>query len=167
MQRHSIDAVFRGLHESHCRFLVVGGLAVVTHGYVRFTADVDLVVDLEPQNLHSFIAALESLGYRSRASVPFSAFADPDNRRRWVEEKGLTVFSLNSPRHPATEIDLFVESPFNFKDAWERSTVAEFAEGIPTRVVGLDDLVSMKRKAGRPKDLDDLRQLERLRGADS
>ncbi|MBT9556679.1 MAG: hypothetical protein IV100_11655 [Myxococcales bacterium] len=164
MQRHSIDAVFRGLHES---LLVVDGLAVVTHGYVRFTADLDLVADLEPQNLASFITALESLGYGPQAPVPFSAFADPENRRRWAAEKGLTVISLSSPRHPATEIDLFVESPFDFDDAWGRSTIAEFAEGVPTRVVGLDDLVSMKRKAGRPKDLDDLRQLERLRGAGS
>jgi hypothetical protein len=40
------------------------------------------------------LTALEHLGYRSRAPVPTTQFADPEMRRSWIEDKGLTVFSL-------------------------------------------------------------------------
>ena len=58
------------------RYLVAGGLAVVAHGYLRFTADVDLIVDLEPANVTRAVAALESL-YSGTATKPISASGCP------------------------------------------------------------------------------------------
>jgi len=108
MERRSVEAVFGALNGCGARYLVVGGLAVVAHGYVRLTADIDIVLDPEPQALGRAIAALEALGYRPRAPVDFAEFADPAKRREWAREKGLTVFSVFSPVHRATELDLFV-----------------------------------------------------------
>jgi hypothetical protein len=51
MTTEGVTAIFRALAEARVRYLVVGGLAVVAHGYVRFTADVDLVLDLESGNV--------------------------------------------------------------------------------------------------------------------
>ena len=75
------------------------------------TADIDLILDFEPENLRRAVGALGSLGYRPRAPVAFEDFIDSDKRSAWTREKGLTVFSLYSPDHAATEIDLFVEAP--------------------------------------------------------
>ncbi len=162
MERSSVEAIIRALNESHARYLIVGGLAVVAHGVVRFTADIDLVLDPSPKARLAAITALEGLGYHPRAPVHFSEFANADARVRWVRDKGLTVFSVHSPAHPSTEVDLFVETPFDFDAAHARAARFEVAPGVEATFVGLRDLIDMKRAAGRPHDLEDADGLEAL-----
>ncbi len=162
MERRSVEAIIRGLNEADVRYLVVGGLAVVAHGHARFTGDVDLVLDLDPANALRAVEALAALDYRPRAPVPLREFADPARRREWIEAKGLTVFSLASPAHPATEVDLFVEEPFDFAATHARAVRFEVAPGLAATFISRADLVDMKRRAGRPVDLDDARVLESL-----
>ena len=114
MPSGDLERIFAALETSGARYLVVGGVAVVLHGHPRFTADLDLVLALDRQNLRAGLAALEGLGYRPRAPVSLEHFLDPETRRGWAEEKGMTVFSLWSPELPATEIDLFASEPFPF-----------------------------------------------------
>jgi len=142
--------------------LVVGGVAVVLHGYPRFTADLDLVLDLTASNASTAVAALQTLGYRPRAPVRAEDFADEDIRASWREEKGLTVFSLWSPSYPGTEVDLFVEEPFDFGEAWSRRLDAVLDNGTTVHVVGIDDLRALKARVGRPKDVDDIAQLDAI-----
>lgn len=153
----------RALNEAGVRYLIAGGLAVVAHGYVRLTMAVNLAIDLEVDNLRRALAAFASLGNRPRAPVPLEQFTDGATRTRWIAEKGLMVFSLRSPEHAATEIDLFVEPPFDFAGAHDRCARFEVTPGLTASFVGLDDLVAMKRGAGRPQDLLDIEKLEGLR----
>lgn len=162
MSGDALTKIFRALDEGDVRYLVVGGVAVVLHGHPRFTADLDLVLDLSLSNASAGIGALESLGYRPRAPVPAADFAKETVRTSWRKEKGLTVFSLWSPNHPGTEVDLFVEEPFDFGEAWARRLDAMLADGTTVHVVGLDDLRLLKRNAGRPRDLDDLEKLDEI-----
>jgi len=161
MERRSVEAIVRALNEADVRYLVVGGLAVVAHGFVRFTADVDLVIDPDPDVMKRAVSALQGLGYRPRAPVDFGEFTDAERRAQWVREKGLTVFSASSPEHPATELDLFVETPFDFDAAYRGAERKEVAPGVSATFVGLGDLIAMKRAAGRPQDLQDIEHLER------
>jgi len=163
LERRSVESVVRALNEAQVRFLVVGGLAVIAHGFVRFTADIDLVLDPDPAALGRAIAALSDLGYRPRAPVPFAQFADPHARAAWVKDKGLAVFSVFSPDHAATEIDLFVEPPFDFGAVYARARRFEVGPGAVATFVGLADLIEMKRRVGRPQDLQDVAGLESLR----
>jgi hypothetical protein len=156
-----LDLVFLALQRAEVRYLVVGGVAVVLHGHPRFTADLDLVVALEPANVRAAVAALAALGYRPRAPVDASLLADTSARTAWIAEKDLTVLSLWSPAHPATEVDLFVREPFRFEEAATRALVVDLG-GVRVPVAGLEDLIAMKRAAGRPKDLEDIRQLEAI-----
>ena len=155
------ELIFQALEKARVQYLVVGGVAVVLHGHPRFTADLDLILALEPPNVLAAIAALGQLGYRPRAPVPVEQFANAEIRREWIRDKGLTVFSLWSPNHPATEIDLFVEEPFPFVDAYRRATRADL-DGIPVTVASIPDLIDLKHRASRPKDLEDIRALEAL-----
>jgi hypothetical protein len=50
MERRSVETIMEALNHAGVRYLVVGGLAVVAHGVVRFTADIDLVLDPEPES---------------------------------------------------------------------------------------------------------------------
>ena len=73
------------------------------------------------------------------------------------------VFSLWSAEHPATEIDLFVEEPFNFAEAFARAARADLGGTVVT-VASIDDLIELKKRADRPKDREDIAALEGLRG---
>jgi predicted nucleotidyltransferase len=163
MEKHSIEMIVNALNEHQVKYLIAGGLAVVAHGYVRFTADIDLVLGMDNQNLAAAVAALKTLNYRPRAPVAFEQFADPVYRRQWIDQKQITVFSLFSPDHAVTEIDLFVDQPLVFADAYSRAVRMEVAPGIAATFCSLDDLIEMKSKAGRPRDLDDIAQLRKLR----
>lgn len=157
-----METIARTFADAGVRYLFAGGLAVVAHGYLRFTADVDLILDLEEENLRLALPALAALGYRPRAPVELEDFADERRRQGWIREKGMKVFSLFSDRQPLTEVDIFVECPLDFARAWDRRLETEAAPGIVARFLGLDDLLDLKRRAGRPQDLADIRQLEEL-----
>lgn len=163
MEAGSVETIVRVFNANGIRYLIAGGLAVVAHGYVRFTADVDVIIDLEPANLSQAISALAQLEYRPRAPVGLDEFVDPERRLLWVREKGLTVFSLYSSRHPATEINLFVEMPLDFERAYQAAARMEVAPGVPATFIGLEDLLRLKRQAGRPQDRLDIEKLTALR----
>lgn len=162
MEKHSVQAVVEALSAANVRYLVAGGLAVVAHGYVRFTADVDLIIDLERDNVTRAIVALRGLAYRPRAPVAFEEFGDPKKRAQWTKDKGMTVFSVYSSEHPMTEIDLFVELPLDFASAYQKAVSREIAPGVTATFLGLGDLLRLKQKAGRPQDLLDIEKLRAL-----
>jgi hypothetical protein len=156
--KRSVETIVDALNAAGVRYLIAGGLAVVAHGYVRFTADVDLILDLEPDNVTRAIHALEAIGYRPRVPVPFQAFADATTRAQWVRERNMTVFSLSSDAHAATEIDLFVEPPLDFESAYQAAARLEVAPGVEAVFVGYR-LLRLKEHAGRATDIEDIRRL--------
>lgn len=162
MEKHSIESIVRTLNNHQVKYLIVGGLAVVAHGYVRFTADIDLVLGMEKQNLADAVVALKTLNYRPRAPVDFEQFIEPQSRKQWIDQKGMTVFSLFSPDHPVTEIDLFVDPPFVFSEAYAKALRLEVAPGISATFCSLEDLINLKSRAGRPRDLEDIEQLRKI-----
>lgn len=90
----------------------------------------------------------------------------PARRAEWVSQKGLTVFSLFSAAHAATELDLFVECPFEFEAAWKRALRRE-SGGVTMTFASLADLLALKRAAARPQDLIDVAELEAIAARES
>jgi hypothetical protein len=162
MKQDSIEAIIGALNQHQVRYLIVGGLAVVAHGYVRFTADIDLMLAVDETNLSHAVAALKTLDYRPRAPVPIEQFIDPTMRRQWAAEKNMTVFSLFSPKHPATEIDLFIEPPINFEAAYKNAAMLKLTPNVIGNFCSLNDLIELKSKAARPRDLEDIAKLRGL-----
>lgn len=158
----NIETVLAALNDAAVRYLVVGGVAVVLHGHLRTTADLDLVIDLEPDNARRAVAALAALGFRPRAPVPIESYADPAERRRFIDEKGMMVFSLWHPDMPAFEVDLFVMEPFRFDAVHARAVRVALSRTAAT-VISIDDLVALKESAGRPRDVEDVRVLRLIR----
>lgn len=162
MHYDSVSTIFRNLNNAGVKYLVVGGLAVVAHGYLRFTADIDLMVELDPTNAANAIRVFKAMGYTPRAPVPIEDFSDPQKRHIWTKEKGMKVLSLFSPDRPDTEIDLFVDEPLNFHQAIANAVLFELADDIALPVCSLADLIKLKRIAGRPQDLLDIQKLTEL-----
>jgi hypothetical protein len=160
VDQRSVVGIARVFQETRVRYLIVGGLAVIAHGYVRFTSDVDIVLDMEPDNLRRAVSALGRLGYRPRAPVPLESFADAATRESWIRDRHMLVFSLWNPQSPATEVDLFVASPFDFSRAYAAAVRRVLEPGVEATFVGLDDLLELKAKAGREVDKDDIIKLK-------
>lgn len=156
------EEVCAALNRSGVRYVVVGGVAVVLHGYPRLTADLDLVVDLAPEQAAAAIDAIVGLGYRPRLPVDPGDFADPDVRRGWVEERNLRVFSLHDPGDPVADVDVFAEHPIPFDELWADSVVLTVG-GTDIPVASIDHLVRLKEEAGRPQDELDIEALRRIR----
>jgi hypothetical protein len=157
--------LFRELDNASVSYVLCGGLAIILHGIHRFTADIDLAVALEPENLERFIAVVARLGYCPRAPVPASDLLDPENRRRWQTEKHALVFTFIDPALPYRQIDVFLEDPLPFSTL-EAQSILEHGEGYVVRVASVEHLLTMKRKIHpmRPQDALDIEMLERKLG---
>ncbi len=142
--------------------MVVGGVATVLHGYARFTADVDLVIDLDPTEARKVLDVLTRLGLDPRAPVAAADFANPDIRADWVQTKNMQVFSMVDRHNPMRVVDLLVEHPVDFDELWAASKLVQL-ETTPVRIAGLAHLIELTRLAGRPQDLIDIEKLEEIR----
>lgn len=163
MNRSSLEELFGALERHNARYLVAGGLAVLAHGYLRMTLDVDLILDLSPPHPGPALEAFRELELRPLVPVRLEEFADPGARSLWVREKGARVLQLWGDRYRDLRVDLFLEPPLDFAAAWIRRHRAPIARGLEVSFVGLEDLLAMKRAAGRPQDLADIDRLEKLR----
>lgn len=76
MEVRSFEAIVRALDAARVDYLVVGGLAVIAHGYERLTKDVDLVIGLERDNILRGLRALMSIGYQLAIPVTPEEFAN-------------------------------------------------------------------------------------------
>ena len=150
-----------GLRQHEVRFLLVGGMAVVAHGHGRMTYDIDLVIQLTPANIRRTFEALTQLDFRPRIPVTAEEFANPIIREKWAREKGMIVLNLFSEKAEPCAIDLFIREPFPFDETFTKA-VPSSVNGVPFRYVDLNTLIQMKREAGRPVDLEDIRHLEQL-----
>ncbi len=154
------EEIFAALR-ADVRYVVVGGVAVNLHGYQRFTKDLDLVVELIPENTRRALQALQSLGYKPNIPVKAADFSDPQLRASWIRDKGMMVFQMYSD-HSRVTVDIFVEHPLPFDTLWSEATTVELP-GSTVRIASIDHLTQMKRAASRPQDLLDMEKLALIR----
>jgi len=162
MKLAAFETVAKTLHAAQVRYLVAGGLAVNAHGYVRLTMDIDLVIALDAGNIRQAFRALAEISYRPSVPIDAEAFAQPEQRKRWRDEKGMQVLNFHSDAFPGTSVDVFVYEPFDFVHEYDIALRGELLPGITARFVSVPTLIRMKQAAGRPRDLDDIQHLEWL-----
>jgi len=157
----SLEAI-KALNQAGVRYVVVGGLATIAHGFIRFTSDADVVVALDTENARKAFEAILSVGFVPAVPVRAEEFADAATREGWIAEKNMMVLNFRLPSDPMQSVDVFVKYPLEFEKMYTDSVVSESLE-VPTRVCSIDDLIRIKLEAGRPKDLEDVRNLEIIR----
>lgn len=163
MELHSVETVVKALNEAGVDYIVVGGVAVNAHGFVRMTRDLDLVLRLEPENIILGLNTLFKVGYQTAIPVSAEEFANPETRELWRHEKNMIVLKLWSDVHRRTPIDIFVYEPFEFVEETLRLIRMELSPDISAPVVSLETLLDMKRMADRPQDHIDIEELQRAR----
>jgi hypothetical protein len=160
MRLMSFTAIVTALQDAGVRYLVAGGLAVNAHGYLRFTKDVDIVVQLVPENIERAFAALTSAGYKPSVPITAAQFADADTRAGWIRDKNMQVLQFWSDAHRETPIDMFVSEPFPFDAEYARAVVKPLGESLAVHFVSIPTLILMKELAGRAQDLIDIENLK-------
>lgn len=133
------------LNEAGAEWLLIGGYAVIAHGYPRVTKDIDIWVRPTPGNAVRVLRAL-------------ATFGAPDH--------GVTLEDLSRPTSvvqigvPPCRIDLVTGAQgLTFEGAWARR-VTEEIDGVTVNILSLEDLLVNKRAVGRPTDLADVDSLE-------
>ena len=158
-----LEQMLGALTQRGVRFVVAGGVAVVLHGIERTTMDLDIALDLAPDNVRRFAEAAAALGLRPLVPVPVEALADPRMVRLMVEEKNAIVFQIADPDMPLRKIDVFLTEQLGYGCLAEDAVTVDIP-GIPIRVVSLVRLLALKRAVDPPRDKDvfDIRAIERL-----
>lgn len=154
------------LLEQSIDFVLVGGMAVQLHGYMRMTYDIDLVLAMNDDNLSKFIDAAKTLGLAPVIPVPIESLKNASQIDQWHREKGMLAFALREPGIAGSVVDVLVRPDVSYEllavDAVEGDLY-----GRKVKIASIEHLLTMKRIANRPKDQLDIVALEKIkRGED-
>ena len=135
----------QSLDDNHVRYLVIGGYAVAVHGYPRYTRDIDIWIEMTPDNAANMVKALEQFGFGS-LGLQISDFLTPDQ-----------IIQLG---YPPNRIDLITTPPgIEFKSCYASRVEVEI-DGVMVSFIDLDNLKKSKKASGRLQDLADLENLQ-------
>jgi len=140
----------RLLAKHDVRYVLIGGIAVIYHGYARLTGDIDFLYDRSRENAQRLWSALQEFW---GGAVPALSSAD-----ELLDPNVVIQFG-----RPPNRIDLIAGlGTVSFAEAWENRAHEEIVlqgQRVPVWILGLPELRRSKAEAGRPKDLDDLEHL--------
>lgn len=137
----------RLLNEEKVEYVVLGGHAVIAHGYLRTTGDIDIFVNPTPENAQKIVLALEKYGFTNGEFevldfilVPnYLSFSRYDG---WID---LMTFTVG----------------VTFEECYQNKIELE-VQGVKIKFINLRELIKNKKTLGRPQDLNDLQNLENL-----
>lgn len=133
-------AIMQALARREVEYVLIGGLAVQAHGHVRTTQDVDVFPSRARENLERLADAIEDLG--ARPSPGAKELAAAETHVLETDAGGLDVHLAPPGAAP-------------WEDVRRRAMVLDVV-GVHVAVAGLDDVIAMKRAAGRPIDRGDI-----------
>jgi hypothetical protein len=154
------DELLLALREAHVRFVVIGGIAVGVHGYVRATKDLDIVPDPEPENVRRLALLLRELGAEHVGVGDFAAEEfpyDPMDPEQLAQGANFRLETRLGPLDIMQWVAGIDDDPAY--PALAREAISVDFRGGSLLVCGLEHLLAMKRAAGREQDLQDLREL--------
>jgi predicted nucleotidyltransferase len=140
------ENLLKSLNAHDVDYVVIGATAFPVHGYSRATLDIDIFIRPTEENCQYAWQALNDFGYDM---TDVSAEEMRSNKiliRQYMVE---------------TDIHPFVKG-ITFDEVWKNKVAAKLGE-TPAYFASLDDLIKMKKAAGREKDKEDLRVLEKLK----
>lgn len=141
-----IENLLKLLDEHKVKFVIIGAAAFPVHGYARTTLDTDIFIEPTEVNARKCITALKDFRYDMNQ----------------ITEQELLMKKILLRQH-LVEIDIHPRvKGVKFEDIWEHK-VKDKIGGVEVHFASLDDLIKMKRSAGRPKYKEDLKILLKLK----
>jgi hypothetical protein len=153
------ERILGALAEHAVDYVIIGGLAVQTHGHVRTTVDVDVYPRPDPSNLARLADALNALD---------AQILNPGSEGATIDAATLPRATLWQFATPHGAIDVLGDSPGAppYDELRERALEIRLGD-LNLAVAGRDDLINMKRASARPVDLEDLAALTELGAEDA
>ena len=137
----------KALNNQQVQYILVGGMAVILHGYVRTTGDMDIWVKRTEGNYHKIV----------KAFVEFRMPVFDMTKERFLsDEYDVWVFG----REPVKIELMTTVKGLDFDEAWDTSQ-EYIEENIPIRYLHINSLIAAKKASGRYKDLDDIQKLQK------
>jgi predicted nucleotidyltransferase len=140
------ENLLKSLKGHKVKFVIIGATAFPVHGYSRATLDIDIFIKPEKSNAEKTLVALKNFGY--------------DVKDVTVDEL-LTKKILIRQYLVETDIHPYVKG-VSFDEVWKNKVKSKFGDTF-SWFASLDDLIKMKKAAGRPKDIEDLKYLIKLK----
>ena len=135
----------QSLNDNRVRYLVIGGYAVALHGHPRYTKDLDVWIEMKPDNAAKIVKALEQFGLAS-LGLKAEDFLVPDQ-----------IVQLG---YPPNRIDVLTTLPgVEFERCYASRVQVEIG-GVAVNFIDLENLKKNKKATGRTQDLADLENLE-------
>jgi hypothetical protein len=150
-----IEQLIDSLERHRVKYAIVGGYALALHGAVRGTVDVDIVLKISLTNYQNAEKALLELGLTSR--LPVGADEVINFREEYIHNRNMTAWNFTNSQNPIQTVDIIISHDLS------RMKVDRIKVGkriLP--VLSVRDLIIMKRKSGRPQDLEDIKALKRI-----
>ena len=141
-----IPRLLKLLNENKVKFIIVGATAFPVHGYARATLDIDIFIRPNRSNAERVWRSLKEFGY----DVTDISTDDLLKKKLLIRQ-----YAVETDVHP------FVKG-ISFEKVWKNKVGASYGRTL-VWFASLGDLIRMKRAAGRPKDLEDLKYLERIK----
>ena len=156
----------QALSSDSVEFVLVGGMAVQLHGYLRMTYDIDLVLAMSDANLSRFIEVAKRFGLTPVIPVPIDSLKNSSLIDQWHREKGMLAFALREPGAGGSAVDVLVRPDVSYEALAAQAVQGKiFSHAV--KIASIDHLLEMKRAANRPKDQLDIEALGKIkRGED-
>ena len=147
-----LSELVKALKKEKINYMIVGGYAVNFHGYSRNTVDIDLIIKFTLANLKKIEKLLQQMGMVSR--LPIDAVSVYKFRDEYIKNRNLIAWNFYNENDPTDQIDILINHDVSdFKS--EKFRVGQ----LELKVISKEDLIRMKKKAGRDKDLLDIKEL--------
>jgi predicted nucleotidyltransferase len=140
------ESLLKLLKEHKVDFVIIGATAFPIYGYARSTLDIDIFMRPDMSNAERVWHALKEFGY----DVTDITVEDLLKKKILIRQ-----YAVETDVHP------FVRG-VSFEEVWKNKVRAKFGDTF-VYFASLDDLIKMKRAAGRTKDLEDIKHLQKIR----
>jgi adenine deaminase len=135
------------------KYAIVGGYGLALHGLVRATMDVDFVLSLRQQDFEVAEQTLGGIGLKSR--LPIRAQDIIKMRKEYISKRNLIAWSFVDYKDPTRQVDILIN-----RDLRKMETQKISVGGRKLVVATLQELMEMKKEAGRPQDLIDIKNIQ-------
>jgi predicted nucleotidyltransferase len=157
------EEVLKAFQKRKIKYILVGGMAFNLLGGYRNTLDMDIIAEMTDENLLKIVKTLKKLGYRVRQPVDPLKIADKKTRAAWIRDKHMKAFNFYKSDKSYEEVDIILDSPVDFREASKDASRIKVG-GLSFFVISKDNFIKMKKKAGRDKDLLDIKQIKMIGG---
>lgn len=139
----------KAFNDNNVDYILLGGYAVILHGYARTTGDMDLFVRRTSENYKKIVLAFRDFG------MPiFDMTID-----NFLNNDKIDVFSFGVP---PVSIDIMTSAKeLDFEESFKKSEI-QIIDDLEIRVVHIIDLIRQKKSVNRPKDINDILHLRKL-----